>query len=213
MYSANSVLYSLILLAVLGAAPALAQPQSGGMMQGMQEHHGAGEKDRHHGWKAGLDDKQRAELDSIKADYMKKSMPLKAKAKALKVELMALALADAPDSGAIDKKIDEMVEIKRELLRLKADKVSATRKMLDAQQRARYDIHVMRKASHSGRHHGAGKPNMGAMGMSGMGMGRGMGGCSSGTCGMRGMGMNRMGDTEGMEGMGDMETSERAGPQ
>lgn len=166
---------ALVLAASMAFMPgALAQSeqqksQSRSMMQGM---HGA----HHGGWMAELDDKQHNELNRIKAEYMKEQVPLKARLKAKKAELMTLALADSPDKGAIDKAIDEMAELKRQMLRNKVDKISARRQVLNEQQRALYDIHVMKKAAGKrgghGAHHGMGHGMQHGMGH---GKGHGMG--------------------------------------
>ena len=196
MKTMNSILYPLVFCLWAGfAATTQAQPQAedgrgpmAGMMQGDK---GQGEY-RHGGhWMAGISDEQRSEMKRIKAEHIKKQAPLKARMKALKVELMAMALADAPDQAATDKKIDEMLDLKRQMLQNKVEKVSASRKALDEQQRAMYDIYVMKKAAKGDRHghmsHGKGHGMGHGMGMGGMGHGMGMGGMG------RGMGSEGMG--------------------
>ena len=203
----NSILYPLLFCLWAGfAATAQAQPQSEddrGPMAGMM-HGDKGQSEYRHGghWMADISDEQRSELKRIKAEHIKKQAPLKARMKALKVELMAMALSDAPDKAAADKKIDEMLDLKRQMLQNKVEKVSASRKALDEQQRALYDIHVMKKAAKGGRHgdghmgrgmgHGMGMGGMGyGMGMGGMGHGMGMGGKGYGMGHGMGYGMGR----------------------
>lgn len=150
MKTATSVLYPLILCVFVGfTGLAQAEPASEHGSMAMQGGQKGGDYRGGHGMLE-VSDEQRAELDRIKADYAKKQAPLKARFKALKVELMAMALADTPDNAAIDKKIDEMLELKRQILRNKVDKVSAKRKVLDDQQRAQYDLRVMKKAARGG---------------------------------------------------------------
>lgn len=178
-----------LLLGAAGVVQADPQEGHGPMMQPMHHGDAAGEYGHKDHWMADLDDKQRADMERIKADYMKKQLPLKARMKALKAELTALALADQPDQAATDKKIDEILELKRQMLRNKVDKISARRGVLNEAQRARYDIQVMKKASAESRH---GREGMGPMGMMGPGM-MGQGMMGSGMMGSGMMGAGNMG--------------------
>ncbi len=174
---AASIVFSLMSVMLFGiTGSANAEPEARGATMPM---HGAQHAGPYHGHGAMADgdaarcaEAQRA-LNPIKAEYAKKQAPLKARYKALKLELMALALTDTPDSAAIDKKIDEMLELKRQLLRNKADKVSAIRNALDEDQRPQYDLRVMKKAARAGAHHGsrAGCHGFGHGGMHGHGYG------------------------------------------
>lgn len=152
----------------VGALVQAAPPDGHHEMMQQMHHGGSGGPGPRGHWMADVSEAQQSKLDGIKATYLKQQAPLKARMKALQAELMALALADKPDQAATDKKIDEIAELKRQMLRNKVEKISARRAVLNEQQRAQYDIYVMKKASGSKRH---GCPHMG--GHSGM-MGPGM---------------------------------------
>lgn len=153
--------------ACTASAGALAQPGGGAEAKAMEGQAGPGRHGMGHrgegmhrygeSWKSTLTDEQRAEVAKLHAAYKKRKLPLKAKARALKVELAVLATADDPDSGAIDKKIDEVLKLKREMMREKARHIGAVRKVLTEEQRAHFDVHVLKKAMHGKRkRHGGG---------------------------------------------------------
>jgi len=124
----------------------------GSMMSAM--HHGKGDHDSD--WKQSLSDEQRTTLDKLRLDYFKKKYPLKAKKQLLKTELALLLTQDSPNMGAINKKIDELVDLKRELLRLRAEHKIEVRKLLNAEQRVQFDTKLLKKA-YGGKRHGAHK--------------------------------------------------------
>ena len=144
-----------LLATMLLSAGVLANPSShggqGGMMAGM--HHGA-----HHSgmqWKQMLTDEQRVKIDGMHLEFMKKKYPLKDKKKALKTELALLVAQDSPNQRAINKKIDELIALKRQLMQLRYDHKLKVRKVLDAQQRVHFDTALLKKAQHGkrgGRH-------------------------------------------------------------
>ncbi len=159
MKTAASILFSLMIVMLFGITGlANAEPESSGATMPMHGAQSAGPY-REGGAMADGDEARRADahsaLSPIKAEYAKKQAPVKARYKALKLELMALSLSDSPDGAAIDKKIDEMLELKRQLLRNKADKVIAIRKALDEGQRPEYDLRVMKKAARDRAYQGS----------------------------------------------------------
>lgn len=117
----------------------------GDMMHG---EHGMYHDSGHYGenWKQSLSKKQRARLDQLKLDYLKNKYPLKAKKKALKIELALLTIVDKPDMKAIDKKINEMAALKKQLMKLKYTHKVTVRKELSAEQRMHFDIAILKKA-------------------------------------------------------------------
>ncbi len=154
-----------VFAACAASTGALAQPGGGKEAAAMgaqagQGRHGMGRGGKHrYGayWKSTLTDEQRAEVAKLRAAHKKRKMPLKARARALKVELAVLATTDDPDSGAIDKKIDEVLRLKREMMREKARHIAAVRKVLTDEQRAYFDVRVLKKATHGKRmRHGGG---------------------------------------------------------
>ena len=85
-------------------------------------------------------------INQLHADLGKIKAPLKARMTVARTELAVLTTADAPDAGAMDKKIQEILELKRRMLRAHSDHVIEVRKMLTPEQRASFDMHVLKKA-------------------------------------------------------------------
>ena len=69
------------------------------------------------------------------------------------VELAILVTQDSPDQNAIDKKIDEILELKREKMRKKYALKVDMRSILTPEQRVSFDMHLLKKAQH-GKGHG-----------------------------------------------------------
>ena len=116
-------------------------------------HHGGGYGQHHDGghWKDTLSDEQRKKLGQLKLDYKKKKFPIKAKIKMAKVELALLMTNDSPSQNDINKKIDEVLKLKSEKMRLKAAHKIKVRKLLTSDQRVKFDMHVLIKA-YMGKH-------------------------------------------------------------
>ena len=74
--------------------------------------------------------------------------PLKAQAKAIKADLAVLAVADEPDSAAINAKIDELLALKRTMMINKYEYVAAQRKLLTPEQRVSFDMTVIKRSKH-----------------------------------------------------------------
>ncbi len=117
-------------------------------------HHGGGMGMMHGGgsWKATLSDEQQAQIAKLKLDYKKKKYPLKAKLKQAKVDLALLMTEDNPSQKNINKKIDEIVQLKSQKMRLKANHKIAVRKLLNENQRVKFDMKIMKKAFHGKKH-------------------------------------------------------------
>ena len=107
-------------------------------------------------WRDTLTDEQRANLAKIKLDHMKVQAPIKAKMKTIKVELALLVTADKPDMAAINKKTDELTKLKNSKMKEKYKYIAAKRKLLNAEQRVLFDMHVIKKAT-KGKHKGGHK--------------------------------------------------------
>ena len=111
------------------------------------------------GWKARLTDEQSTKISKLKLDYKKKKYPLKARMKQAKIELALLMTSDKPSPKAINKKIDQIVKLKKEKLQLKANHKIAVRKILNDEQRVKFDMKILKKAYHGKKrdsygHHG-----------------------------------------------------------
>jgi len=153
-----TTLFSTILVAGSLALTMPAMADEHGMMHGKDStrygmHHGYGN------WKATLTDAQQQQVSKLKLDYKKKVLPIKARIKQAKIELALLMTADKPNQKAIDKKIDEILKLKGEKMRAKANHKIEVRKVLNETQRVAFDLHVLKKASrgkerchHEGHH-------------------------------------------------------------
>jgi hypothetical protein len=106
--------------------------------------HGAGHADS---WKGSLTDEQRARLKQMHVELAKVRMPLKARAKAIKVELAVQATSDTPDLALMDDMLDELMALKKQMKRAHYLHMFEVRKMLDDEQRAGFDMHVLNKAA------------------------------------------------------------------
>ena len=102
-------------------------------------------------WMANLTDQQQKEIGKLHLEYKKKKYLLKTQLQQAKVELALLIIDDAPKKSAVDKKIDQIVNLKREKLQLKANHKIQVRKTLTAEQRVQFDLSVLKKAA-GGKH-------------------------------------------------------------
>ena len=118
----------------------------GGKMRGYGAMHGVG-----HSWKASLTDEQSKKIDKLRLAYKQEKYLLKAKLKQAKVEFALLITKDNPSKSAIDKKIDQIIKLKKEKLHLKADHKINVRKLLTEDQRVQFDLAVLKKMS-KGKH-------------------------------------------------------------
>ena len=117
--------------------------------------HGHGHEGMHHdyghskGWMKNLNEEQRKEIDKLHLEYKKKKLLLKAQIKQAKIELALLVTSDSPNKANITKKIDQIMKLKTDKLTIKTDHQIAVRKVLNEEQRVAFDMHVLKKASHS----------------------------------------------------------------
>lgn len=102
-------------------------------------------------WRQSLSDEQRTKIEKMKLDYVKKKAVLKTSKKTLKTDLALLATTNNARMAEINRKIDQYVKIKKQLLRMKYSHLVAVRKELTADQRVSFDLGVMRK-SRSGKY-------------------------------------------------------------
>jgi Spy/CpxP family protein refolding chaperone len=107
-----------------------------------------GDHEGHHGssWMESLSDAQKAKIKKMKVDYLKVKYPIKARMKTISIELAVLATADVPDQKAIDAKIDELLAMKKDLLKVKYAHKIAVRKELKPEEKAAFDKHMLKKA-------------------------------------------------------------------
>ncbi|MDX1411019.1 MAG: periplasmic heavy metal sensor [Nitrospirales bacterium] len=125
--------------------------------QGMKSHHG----ERGHGksiyeascWTETLTDEQKAKRAQMRLEFKKVKLLIKAQIKVKKVELATLVTQDNPDRSAIEQKIEEVLELKREKMRAKYAYKVALRNMLTPEQRVLFDMKLLKKA-YKGKGHG-----------------------------------------------------------
>lgn len=99
-------------------------------------------------WKDSLSQAQKDKIEKMKVDYLKVKYPKKARMKTLKVDLAVLVASDAPKQKDIDAGIDELLALKKDLLKLKYAHKIAVRKELKPEQQAAFDKHMLKKAKH-----------------------------------------------------------------
>ena len=105
------------------------------------------------GWWASMTTEQQDQVAKLKLEYKKQKLPLKTEIKQAKLELAMLITSDNPSQKAIDKKIDQIVQLKSKKMHLKAKHKIAVRKVLNESQRLRFDMKILKKAYH-GKGHG-----------------------------------------------------------
>ncbi len=138
---------TVLLITVLTAGSIGIVPQVMADEPGMRQMQGKGYgMGREGSWKSTLSDAQKKKIAQLKLDYKKKSIPLKLRIKQARVDLAMLTTADTPDKKNIDKKIDEILKLKGERMRLKADHKIAVRKLLNQEQRVQFDMKMLKKA-------------------------------------------------------------------
>ena len=159
----TAVLLSALVGASIGViTPAVASQhgkQGMGMGMGMMHHEGMSTMHYGGGWKASLTEQQQNQVAKLKLDYKKQAYPIKAKLKEAKVSLALLMVADKPSQKNINSKIDQIIKLKSQKIRLKVNHKIAVRKVLNAEQRVKFDMKVLKKAyhgkkqGHAGPHH------------------------------------------------------------
>ena len=106
-------------------------------------------------WKKTLTDEQKGQADKMHLALKKSLNVPKAKLNVKKAELNNLVVKGNPDKKAIYQKIDEILELKREIMRKKYDHKVEMRRMLTPEQQVSFDMKLLetagRKKGH-GRH-------------------------------------------------------------
>ncbi len=106
-------------------------------------------------WRDSLSPEQELQIDQVHVNFAKTKAPLKARIKALKVDLAVLATAPQPNKAVIDAKIKELLELKGQLLGAKYGYIAAQRQVLSPQQQVSFDMDVVRKAMHGKKDQGS----------------------------------------------------------
>jgi Spy/CpxP family protein refolding chaperone len=95
----------------------------------------------------GLTEDQQKKAQALDLETEKAVLPLKAQLDVKTAELKALAVAENPDKGAIDKKIEEIGALRTQIMKKKILNKLAVRALLTPDQRVEFD----RKALRGGR--------------------------------------------------------------
>ena len=120
----------------------------------------AGHKGKHMSgpkWKQFLTDAQKKQADIMHLNVKKSMSVLKAQKKLKKVELINLVIMDNPDTNAIHSKIDEIIEVKREIMRVRNDHMVEMRGILTPEQRLSFDMGLLGHGGKGKGHGGKGK--------------------------------------------------------
>lgn len=96
-------------------------------------------------WESTLTDEQRARLDELKVRQKKMMMPMKARAKAIRADLVTMALADDPDERTLSSKVDEMLALRRQMMMAKFRHIMARREVLTPEQRRSFDMDILHR--------------------------------------------------------------------
>ena len=132
---------------LLSGGIALATPAMADHGHGMGHGRGMGHGMCHgKAWMADLSKEQQTQLDKKHVDYKKQKLLLKTKIKQAKVELALLVTSDSPNKKEINSKIDQVLKLKGEKMRLAAEHKVEVRKLLTTEQRVSFDTHVLKKA-------------------------------------------------------------------
>ena len=100
------------------------------------------------GWMAGLTAEQSQKVDKLKEDFHKKKHVIKDKIKDARIELSKATIQDEPKQNDIYSKIDKILKLKGEKMRLTAAHKIQVRKMLTVEQRVKFDEHVLKKGAY-----------------------------------------------------------------
>ena len=147
-------LTSLIILALLGAGPALAQMGGHGAsskdhpsMQRSKGHSSGGGYGKGHklgpNWHDSLSKKQKKMANEMHLQLKKEKYALKATKALRKVELNILITSESPDMAAIEMKIGEIVDLKKQLMLKKYSHKVELRAMLNSDQRISFDMGIL----------------------------------------------------------------------
>lgn len=94
-------------------------------------------------WRETLTDNQKKQADRMHLAVKKSLSVLDARLKLKKVELNNLAIKNDPETKAIHRKIDEVLELKREIMRTKYGHMLEMRGMLTPEQRVSFDMGLL----------------------------------------------------------------------
>jgi Spy/CpxP family protein refolding chaperone len=94
---------------------------------------------------SGLTEDQQKKAESLDLEMEKAVLPLEAQMEVRQAELKGLAIADNPDKGAIDKKIEEIGALRTQIMKKRIQNKLAVRALLTPEQRIDFDQNILRK--------------------------------------------------------------------
>ncbi len=86
-----------------------------------------------------LTEEQQAQIDELKTALEKEMLPMRTKLEVKQAELQELLVADNPNKGAIDRKIDEISSLRTQMQKKRIDNRLKTRVLLTPEQRVKFD--------------------------------------------------------------------------
>jgi len=99
-------------------------------------------------WAQTLSDDQKLDIDKMHLQVAQFEAVQKAKKKLLKAELNVLAANSPTDKKAMYAKIDEILEVKKSIMRNRYDHIVEMRAVLNKQQRISYDADLLKRKKH-----------------------------------------------------------------
>ena len=98
-------------------------------------------------WHGTLSDHQKLKVDEMHLRLMKDTASIKAMITVKKTELAVLATQDHAKLEALNKKIDEILDLKRQKIRARYAHIVEMREMLSPEQRISYDMRIISQAA------------------------------------------------------------------
>lgn len=117
--------------------------------------HHKGKMGKHHehkGWRKSLSEEQKNKLKTLREQFYKEKQALMQDLKTNRVELAKLYTQDSPDQQAIDNKIDAILKLKGQKIRLRVKHKIAVRAILTDEQKKKFDEFAIKKAEKGKRH-------------------------------------------------------------
>lgn len=91
-----------------------------------------------------LTDAQKEQIEKLRTDHLKTILPLRNKLGELRAELRTLSTADKANMNDINKKIDQIGNVRTQLMKEQAAQRQQIRSLLTDEQRVKFDSHAGR---------------------------------------------------------------------
>ncbi len=109
-----------------------------------------------------LTDEQVAKIKTLRVEMMKKTNPLQAQIKEKQAHLNTLSIAASPDMKAINKTVEEIGDLRTQIMKIRMQFRQDVRALLTADQRVIFDSKAGKMMGHGMKgHHGQGGPGKG----------------------------------------------------